>query len=78
MNEILYLINRRKQLIVCKRKKLRDEFAGRASVGNGKGLEESEEADRLGWFTGDPEAAGRVLGVLVKALPSLDEKKVLE
>lgn len=74
---MLYLINRRKQLILCKRRKLKDEFQNRGDS-RGKPVEEEANHARLSWFTSDPEGAGRVLAMLVKALPSLEEKKLAE
>lgn len=35
-------------------------------------ISEGEDATRLGWFTNDPEAAGRVISMLVKSMPNLE------
>lgn len=81
VNEMLYLINRRKQLILYKRKKLKDQFMNKGDArtkGLDSAISEGEDATRLGWFTNDPEAAGRVISMLVKSMPNLEQKKMVE
>ena len=76
-NEILYLINRRKQLIQLKRRKLRDEYNGKAD-GKSKLLtkdmlaQDDDDMSRLSWLTNDPESAGKVLQSLARTLPNID------
>jgi hypothetical protein len=80
---MLYLINRRKQLIQYKRRKLKDEYMSRLdskskSFGKDLLLSEDEELSKLDWLIADPAAASRVLHSLVKVFPNLEERKHIE